>query len=211
MDTDNLGLYNKVRTVPEEAKKTIKGGRTSGFTDINPMWRIKTLTEHFGMAGIGWYYDIKKMWVEQGSNEEIAAFVVIDLFVNVNGEWSKPITGTGGSAFVSKESKGLYTSDECYKMALTDAISVACKALGIGADVYFAQDKTKYNNSETKGDANKYVCVDCGKPFEDIVDKNGKVMSAVQVYKAAQTKNKDLDGKARCKDCREKMNPAANG
>jgi hypothetical protein len=32
-------------------------------------------------------------------------------------------------------------------MALTDALSVACKALGVGADVYFANDKyeTKYD------------------------------------------------------------------
>ena len=46
--------------------------------------------------------------------------------------------------FVAKESKGLHTSDECFKMAMTDAISVACKALGIGADVYWEKDKTKY-------------------------------------------------------------------
>ena len=30
-------------------------------------------------------------------------------------------------------------------MALTDAISVACKALGMGADVYWEKDNTKYN------------------------------------------------------------------
>ena len=29
-----------------------------------------------------------------------------------------------------------------YKMALTDALSVACKALGIGADVYFEKDSS---------------------------------------------------------------------
>ena len=32
----------------------------------------------------------------------------------------------------------MYTSDECYKMALTDALSVACKALGVAADVLLA-------------------------------------------------------------------------
>lgn len=36
----NLDLYEKVRSVPDSAKKTINGGRTSGMTDINPMWRI---------------------------------------------------------------------------------------------------------------------------------------------------------------------------
>ena len=33
-------------------------------------------------------------------------------------------------------------------MALTDALSVACKALGIGADVYFEKDVTKYSEYE---------------------------------------------------------------
>ena len=32
-------------------------------------------------------------------------------------------------------------------MAYTDAISVACKALGIGADVYWQNDATNYTNS----------------------------------------------------------------
>ena len=46
---------------------------------------------------------------------------------------------------MAAESKGLYTSDECFKMALTDAISVSCKALGFAADVYWNSDSTKYN------------------------------------------------------------------
>ena len=48
---------------------------------------------------------------------------------------------------MTNEKNGLYTSDECFKMALTDAISVACKALGIGADVYWDKDSTKYNQT----------------------------------------------------------------
>ena len=51
--------------------------------------------------------------------------------------------------FVAKESNGPYVSDECYKMATTDAISVACKALGIGADVYWEADSTKYSKGES--------------------------------------------------------------
>jgi DNA-binding NarL/FixJ family response regulator len=69
----------------------------------------------------------------------------IDLFVKENGEWGEAIPGTGGSQFVSKEKSGLYTNDECFKMALTDAISVACKALGMGADVYWQSGRTKYD------------------------------------------------------------------
>lgn len=141
---DGLELYEKVRSVPDEAKKKISGGRMNGKTDINPMWRIKTLTEQFGPCGIGWYYIPVRKWLEQ-SGDEIAAFVDIEMYVKVDGEWSKPISGTGGSAFVAKEKSGLYVSDECYKMATTDAISVACKQLGIGADVYWGADGTKYD------------------------------------------------------------------
>lgn len=146
----NLKLYDAVRSVPENAKKRITGGRLSGMTDINPMWRIKTLTEQFGICGIGWKYVITDKRLEQGANGEIAAFVDIDLYIKIDGEWSEPIPGTGGSMFVAKERNGMYTSDECFKMALTDALSVACKALGFAADVYFEKDRTKYDTQDKK-------------------------------------------------------------
>lgn len=140
----NLDIYNSMKVVPDNAKREIRGGRLNGKTDINPMWRIKKLTEQFGPCGIGWYYNTTKQWTEQ-YGDEIAAFVNIELFIRVEGEWSKPIFGNGGSMFAEKESKGVHVSDECFKMATTDAISVACKQLGIGADVYWDKDKTKYD------------------------------------------------------------------
>jgi len=143
---DNLEIYNNYRVVPKEAQKEIKGGRMSGKTDINPMWRIKALTEQFGPCGIGWYYNPVRKWIEQ-QGEEIAAFVDIELFIKVGESWSMPISGTGGSSFSTKEKNGVYVSDECYKMATTDAISVACKQLGFGADIYWSGDKSKYDNS----------------------------------------------------------------
>lgn len=141
----NLDLYNRVRIVPEEAKKPIKGGRLNGMTDINPMWRIKVLTSEYGPCGIGWFYKPVKKWTEQAGGETVA-FVDIELFIKVDGEWSQPICGTGGSKLSQNERNGLFVSDECYKMATTDAISVACKQLGIGADVYFGADRTKYDS-----------------------------------------------------------------
>lgn len=148
---ENLDLYEKVRVVPDNAKKPITGGRLNGMTDINPMWRIKTLTEQFGVCGIGWKPEIVRTWLDNGANGEISANVEIKLYVKVDGQWSDPIPGVGGSMLVSKEKSGLYTDDECYKKAYTDALSVACKALGIGADVYFEKDSTKY---DTKGNGN---------------------------------------------------------
>ena len=141
----NLDIWEKVREVPQTAKKEIKGGRMNGKTDINPVWRLKILTDTFGPCGVGWYYEILEERLEKGGNDEVAAFVRINLYYKQNGEWSKAIPGTGGSSFVAKEKNGPYTSDECFKMALTDAISVSCKALGVGADVYWDKDPSKYD------------------------------------------------------------------
>ena len=41
-------------------------------------------------------------------------------------------------------------NDEAFKMAETDALSVACKKLGIGADIYWAGDNTKYTQGTVK-------------------------------------------------------------
>jgi hypothetical protein len=144
---ENLKIYNKVKSVPKEAKKPITAGRLKGKTDINPMWRIKALTEQFGPCGFGWYFEITKQWLEP-AGEQVAAFVNINLYVKQEQEWSLPIPGTGGNMFIAQEKGGLHVSDECYKMALTDAISVACKSLGMGADVYWSNDNTKYPTEE---------------------------------------------------------------
>ena len=156
----NMDLYIKLKSVPVEAQKEIKGGRLKGFTDINPMWRIKALTEQFGPCGFGWYYKITDQWIECGAGEEKAAFVNIELYVKQEGEWSKPICGTGGASLVAMESKTdwdtkeksitPYLSDECFKMALTDAISVAGKALGMAAEIYYAKDRSKYDCDDEK-------------------------------------------------------------
>ncbi len=142
---ENMEIYDACRSVPETAKKAIAAGRLKGKTDINPMWRIKRLTEQFGPCGIGWYYKPVRKWLET-HGDEIAAFVDIELYVKIGGEWSMPIAGTGGSMFAARQKDGVYVSDECYKMASTDAISVACKQLGIGADVYWDADRTKYDD-----------------------------------------------------------------
>ena len=149
---DNLEIYNKVRIVPENAKKPIKGGRLSGFTNINPMWRFEKLTELFGPCGIGWYYDVRREWSET-CGSEVCVFVSIDLYIKYNGEWSKPIHGIGGSKLAAKEKNGINVSDECYKMATTDAISVACKQLGVGADVHWA-DGNKYDQADSNDNPN---------------------------------------------------------
>ena len=145
---EKLEIYNKLKTVPETAKKSITGGRLKGMTDIKPMWRIEKLTETFGPCGIGWKAPIKSKQIIDGANGEKIAIVDIELYIKFEDKWSEAIDGTGGSSFVANEKNGLYTSDECFKMAYTDAISVACKSLGMGADVYWGDSKYRTDNKE---------------------------------------------------------------
>ena len=66
--SENMILYQQFQTTPQEAQKTIGAGRLKGMTDINPMWRIKRLTEVFGPCGIGWWYRITDKRIEDGAN-----------------------------------------------------------------------------------------------------------------------------------------------
>jgi hypothetical protein len=136
MKEDNLKIWDSVARPPKEALKEIKGGRISGMTDIKPQWRYKAMTEQFGPCGIGWKYTITKEWTEQGSHEQVMCFVNIDLFYKHSEGWSEAIPGSGGSMLVTNESKGLHTSDEGFKMALTDALSVAMSRIGVAAEIY---------------------------------------------------------------------------
>lgn len=139
---NNKRYYDKFRSVPESAKKKIGAGKLKGFTNINPQWRIEVLTEMFGPAGIGWVIENVRYWTTEGVSE-CAMWCSLDLRVKVDGEWSNPINGIGGSKLYGK-GQGDGINDEACKMAQTDAISVACKNLGIAADVYMGVDDTKY-------------------------------------------------------------------
>lgn len=154
-DNPNMRIYDAVRSVPPEAIKPITAGRLKGKSDINPMWRIKVLTEQFGPCGEGWYTEGVRYWtVIQEKSLETAVFCELQLHTKGESGWSAPIYGIGGNTVIAAEKNGLYLDDEAYKKAYTDALSVACKALGIGADVYWNEDRTKYGD-KTEPDASK--------------------------------------------------------
>ena len=145
---DKMEIWQALEKTPDEAKKPIEAGRLKGFTDINPCWRMKRLTEVFGPCGIGWKFDILNTYTIPGADGEVAAFVDILLYYKQDGEWSEGVPGLGGSMLVAKERNGMHTSDECFKMALSDAIGTACKALGMSADIYFSKDRSKYTTAQ---------------------------------------------------------------
>ena len=205
MTKDNLEILELGWDVPQEAKKPISGGRLNGKTDISPMWRIRRLTEIFGPCGIGWWYVIKDQRLLEGADKEVKAFVDIDLYYVWGDKVSKPVPGTGGNTFVEKG--GRYTSDECFKMALTDAISVAAKALGVGGSVYSGEDRTKYSGreparapeprQEAPREAQKFTCECCGKTLVPYTDSQGRNVS----LRAHAERSVQKFGKVLCFDC----------
>lgn len=204
---ENLRFYEASREVPDNAKKPINGGRLKGMTDINPMWRIKKLTELFGPVGIGWYYNIVNRWTEGNQAQtEICAFVDIDLYIKVDNEWSKPIRGTGGSKLVTAETSGQHVSDECYKMAQTDALSVACKMIGIAADVYWDKDamSTKYQAESYKAQNSKKAAEKAYPPRESLIatiqekyPEGSKAQKALLEYLSVTSLNDATDDQLR--------------
>ena len=145
---DALSIYKKLSQPPKGALREIKAGDLKGKTDINPQWRYEAMTEVFGLVGIGWKYEIQKLWTEPGANGETLAFAQVAVYVRDPGtkEWSDAIVGIGGSKLINKFSAGPKSNDEGYKMAVTDAFSTSLKMIGVAADIYAGRwDGSKYN------------------------------------------------------------------
>lgn len=147
--SDNTRYWEALKRPPESALKKINGGRLSGKTDISPQWRVKAMTEQFGPVGTGWKYEIVNTWTVPGG-DELFAFAQVNLYYREGDAWSDAIPGIGGSKLMQLEKSGLYANDEGFKMAVTDALSVAMKTLGVAADIYLGLwDGSKYVDERT--------------------------------------------------------------
>lgn len=174
---DNMRIYNAVKMCPKNALREIKAGKLKGKSDINPVWRIKVLTEQFGPCGIGWKFDNVKYWTEPGAHGEVSAWCSGTLKIKENGEWSDGIESVGGSMLVNTEKGSLVTNDEAYKMAYTDAVSVGCKMLGVAADVYWEADRTKYSVSTDR----TLPCSRCNQAIQPARKRDGSLWSVENI------------------------------
>jgi len=146
---NNMEFWNSFHQVPAWALRKIEAGRLKGKSDINPQFRYQAMTEQFGPCGVGWKFAIDEKWTEPGPANQVFVSVKVSLFIKIDDKWSDPIPGIGGSKLVEQEQRGLHANDEGYKMALTDALSVAMKMLGVASDVYAGLwDGSKYKEVE---------------------------------------------------------------
>lgn len=185
-ENKNLSIYNKLKTPDKQALKTIAAGRLKGMTDIKPQWRILAMTEHFGACGIGWYYDNVEFDYQKTEGGEVVCNCRLNLYIKVDGEWSKPIFGTGGSKLVAQETNKLYVSDEAEKMAMTDALSVAMKAIGVAGDIYLGYSDSKYVSASVNSNIEEY------KEGLSLITRLEELEAYYNDNKAEVTKSKDL-------------------
>jgi hypothetical protein len=155
MENKNMEIWDRLKTPPEDALKTITGGRLKGMSDINPQWRYESITGVFGPCGIGWKHTIDKLWTEV-VGQEILAFALVSFYYKNCDVWSEPLHGIGGSKLLTMEKAGLVSNDEGYKMAVTDALSVALKMIGVAADIYRGHHDTKYSLPDSTSQKTPY-------------------------------------------------------
>ena len=152
----NMQHYNNLKTLPADALKPILAGRLKGKSDINPQWRVEAMTKEFGVCGIGWKYEVAETWTVPASGDQLLIFAQINLYVKDGEAWSAAIPAIGGDFVIKKETGGLYVNDESYKMAVTDALGVAMKFLGVAADVYRGLVNDSKYGYEPKGTPTNY-------------------------------------------------------
>lgn len=149
-----MRIYNAARSVPADALSTIEGGPLKGKSNINPQIRWELMTRLFGPVGQNVRIEQVARWSESTGQGEVAVFCEVNLYYREDAtkEWSAPVFGQGGSMLMRRSTEWVngqpvstvHIDDEAYKKAYTDAVSVACKALGFAADVYYKQEDTKY-------------------------------------------------------------------
>ena len=172
--------YDKMRRPPQTALRQIQAGDLKGKTDINPQWRYEIMDTVFGPCGIGWKYELVKLWSHDCADGTVLAFAQVNVYVKQGDAWSEPIPGIGGNTLVDMvkgysqgDPKRAKPNDEGFKMATTDALSVALKMLGVAADVYMGKwDGSKYrdNPADDEGSSSRPDTSELVKVKTDLID-----------------------------------------
>ena len=187
--TDNLKVWNALKRPPKESLKLITFGALKNKHDIDPMWRVKAMTEQFGPCGVGWKFEIKRVWCEPAPNEQTFAFAEVWVYLAVHGgssEWSDPIPGVGGNMLVQLAKGNPKENDEGYKMAVTDALGTALKMIGVAADIYMGKfDGSKYKDEENEPP--QYIDAADLKTLKSLFDESGADKAAFLAFAGAKS------------------------
>lgn len=192
--------YKELARPPLDALRQIKGGDLNGKTDISPQWRYEKLDEIFGQCGIGWKYEIVRLWEYACQDGTVLCFAQINAYTKDGDKWSDPIPGTGGNTLVdmvnvydsnknATGAKKAKPNDEGFKMAVTDAIGTAFKQIGLASDIYRGNfDGSKYKNTEQEKPEQK-PALDKDKPANFDAEKKALLAAEFEKLLASTDEN----------------------
>lgn len=129
------------KTDPAHTKKFSRAGGFKG-TATKPIWVYRRLTEQFGPVGQGWGHGKPDYQVVPGADGEVLVYCTVECW---HGNRENGFYGVGGDKVVAKNKNGLFSDDEAFKKAFTDAVMNAFKSVGVAADVHMGLfDDDKY-------------------------------------------------------------------
>jgi hypothetical protein len=129
------------KTDPGATKPFSRAGGFKG-TGVKPMWILRRMTEQFGPAGVGWGVNEPKFETVIATEGEVLVYCTVSCW---HGSKDNVLWGVGGDKAVAIRSGKLFTDDEAFKKAFTDAINNAFKSLGVAADIHMGLfDDDKY-------------------------------------------------------------------
>jgi hypothetical protein len=139
---DPMRLWRRLqRTDPKHTKPFTRPGGFRG-TQIDPTWRMQTMTEVFGPVGQGWGWE-QLDW----TLAERMVFICVRVWYRDPDSGAMAWTGPqwGGTTMVRRRSGLDELDDECFKMSMTDAVGKCLVQIGLAADVHLGQfDDSKY-------------------------------------------------------------------
>lgn len=155
MTTNNLELWNSVRTPDPKVTKGFKRGGGFSGTATNAVYLIQRATEHWGPMGGHWGVEIVDDKMLQGAPIVMEGAVIGHELVHmIRINLRHPgglVPGIGQTTFVGLNKNGIFTDEEAPKKSLTDALSKALSWLGFAADIHMGLfDDNKYVNDARK-------------------------------------------------------------
>jgi hypothetical protein len=131
---NNLRIWNALsKTDPKHTKGFKRAGGFSG-TAIKPIWITQRLTEQFGPCGQGWGFERPEFQLVTVGTETLVYCTVTAWYLDQGKQHF--IYGIGGDKVAAARQSGVFTDDEAFKKALTDALGNAFKFVGVAADVH---------------------------------------------------------------------------
>lgn len=218
MSSDNLNLWESVRTPdPKYTKKFTGKGGFKG-TAITAMYLVRQATELWGPIGDKWGIKVINQQIVDGADGEKLHIVLAELH-HPGGSFHC----FGQTMLVAKRggSDGyLFTDEDAPKKSLTDALTKGLSWLGFAADVHIGLfDDNKYvaqANAEFRQEEQSEQDRDAGLKLLDIAVKKGsveleKTWSQVLSIDMRRACKDDLEGyKAKAKEYDAKRGQVAH-